>query len=97
MEIYREEPNGNFTDSKSFKSKIKTTGDTTADGNTKTIEIAAPLIYLSNFWKTLKIPLINYEINLTLTWSSTYVITNSTGAGKFEITNTKLNVSIVNL
>ena len=97
MEIYTEEPNRNFTDSKSFKSKTKTTGDTTADGNTKNIEIAAPLIYLSNFWKTFKIPLTSYEINLTLTWSSTCVITNSTGAGKFEITNTKLYVSIVNL
>ena len=34
--------------------------------------------------------LINSEVNLILTWSSTCVITNSTGAGTFEITDTKL-------
>ena len=41
------------------------------------------LKYLSNFWRTLQMPLINFEVNLILTWSSTYVITNSTGAGTF--------------
>ena len=45
--------------------------------------------YLSTFWRTLKMPLINCEINLILTWSSTWVITNSTGVGKFEIAETK--------
>ena len=42
-------------------------------------------------------PLINCEINLILTWSSTCVITNSTGAGRFEITDTKLYVPVVTL
>ena len=28
-----------------------------------------PLKYLSKFWRTLKMPLMNYEINLLLTWS----------------------------
>ena len=41
--------------------------------------------------------LINCEVNLILTWSSTYVITNSTGAGAFEITDTKLYVPVVTL
>ena len=50
----------------------------------------APLKYRSNFWRTLEMPLINCEINLILTWSSTCVITNSTGAETFEITDTKL-------
>ena len=35
-------------------------------------------------------PLINCEIDLILTWSSTGVITNSAGAGRLETTNTKL-------
>ena len=35
-------------------------------------------------------PLINCEVNLILTWSSTCVITNSTGAGRFAITYTKM-------
>ena len=56
-----------------------------------------PLKYLRNFSRTLEMPLINSEVNLILTWSSTCVITNSTGAGTFEITNTKLYVPVVTL
>ena len=40
-------------------------------------------------------PLINCEVNLILTWSSTCVITNSNGARTFAITDTKLCVPIV--
>ena len=42
-------------------------------------------------------PLINCKVSLMLTWSSTCVITNSTGEGKFEITDTKLYVPVVTL
>ena len=41
--------------------------------------------------------LINCEVNLILTWSRDYVITNSTGIGKFAITETKLCVPVVTL
>ena len=41
--------------------------------------------------------LINCEVNLILTWSSTFVITNSTGVGTFEIRHTKLSVPVVTL
>ena len=78
-------------------SKLKITGKTPADGNTKDVEIIVPLKYLSNFWRTLEIPLTNYEANLILTWSKDCVITNSTGKGKFAITETKLYVPVVNL
>ena len=63
----------------------------------KNVEIMVPLKYLSNFWRTLEMPLINCEVNLILTWSSNCVITNSVGAGKFEITDTKLYVPVVTL
>ena len=56
--FYRDEPNDNLTDSESFKSKIKVTGNTPNDGNTKNVEIAVPLKYLSNLWRTLEMPLI---------------------------------------
>ena len=56
-----------------------------------------PLKYLSNFWRTLEIPLINSEVNLILTWSSTCVITDSRGAGRFEITDTRRYVPVVTL
>ena len=56
-----------------------------------------PLKYLTNFWRTLEMPLINCEVNLDLTWSRDCVITNSTGAGKFAITETKFYVPVVTL
>ena len=36
-----------------------------------------PSKYLSNFWRTLDIPLINCEVSLTLTWSENCVITSN--------------------
>ena len=41
--------------------------------------------------------LINCEVNLSLTWSSTRVISSATGATKFAITETKLYVPVVTL
>ena len=97
-QYFRDEPDGdNIEDSESFKSKIKITGKTPNNDNEKDVEIMVPLKYLSNFWRALEMPLINCEVNLILTWSSTCVITNSRGAGTFAITDTKLNVPVVTL
>ena len=54
----------NLTDSFNFKSKISCQ---TGNGGTKDVEIMVPLKYVSNFWRTLEMPLINCEINLILT------------------------------
>ena len=66
--------------SESFEYKTSITGNTynvvhdeagyDADkiGKNET-EVVVPLRYLSNFWRTLNIPLINCEIELILTWS----------------------------
>ena len=89
-QYYRDEPNDNLANSESFKFKVKITGKTPANDNEKDVEIMVPLKCLSNFWRTLEMPLINCEVNLILTWSSTCAIINSTGAGTFEITDTKL-------
>ena len=94
-QYYKDDPNDNLTDSESFKSKVKITRKIPDDGNTKDVDRFVPLKYLSNFWRTLEMPLINCEVNLTLTWSKDSVITNSTGEGKFEITETKLYVPVV--
>ena len=60
------------TDSLNFKSKIiRMTND---DGDIENIEIMVPLKYLSNFCRTLEIPLINCEVELILTWSENCVI-----------------------
>ena len=96
-QYYRDEPNNNLANSESFKFKVKITGKTPANDNEKDVEIMVPLKYLSNFWRTLEMPLINCEVNLISTWSSTCVITSSTGAGTFEITDTKLHVPVVTL
>ena len=72
----------------------------TGDDGTKNIEIMVPLKYISNFWRTLEIPLINCEVNLILTWSTNCVIvsTNVTNQNAtFEITDTKLYVPVVTL
>ena len=87
----------NVTDS--FNFKVKITGRT-GNGGIKDIEIMVPLKYLSNFWRTLEMPLINCEVNLILTWSSTYVLiaTNiSNQNATFAITDTKLYVPVVTL
>ena len=96
-QYYRDDPNNNITQSESFKNQIKITGKSPADGNTKDVEIAVPLKYLSNFWRTLEMPLINCEINLILTWSKNCVICSATGATRFKIADTKLYVPFVTL
>ena len=56
-----------------------------------------PFKYLSSFWRTLEMSLINCKVNLIITWSKDCVITSSTGEGKFKITDTKLYVPVVTL
>ena len=98
-QYFRDEPDENdgMDESKSFKSEIKITGKTPNNGNEKDVEIMVPLKYFSNFWRTLEMPLINCEVNLILTWSSTCVLTSSNGTGTFAITDTKLYVFVVTL
>ena len=66
-QYFRDDPNDHLADSESFKSKIKITGKTPANDDEKDVEIMVPLIYLSNFWRTLEMRLINCEVNLILT------------------------------
>ena len=96
-QYYKNDPNDNLTDYESFKFKVKITGNTPAASNTKDIEIIVSLKYLSNFWRTLEMPLITCEVNLILTWSKDCAINNSRGEGKFAITETKLYVPVVTL
>ena len=97
MAILQDEPNDNLADSESFKSKLKITENAPVDGNKKDVEIVVLLKYLSNFYRTLEMPLINCEVNLILTWSKDCVISSATGETKFKITETKLYVPVVTL
>ena len=80
--IAKDDPVDYITDSNSFILKARIIGRTSAEGNTKNFEIAAPLKHLSSFWGTLEMLQINCEINFTLTWSEKWVITNSTSEGR---------------
>ena len=70
------------------------TGETETDC-IRNVEIRMSLKYLSNFLGILEMPLINCEINITLTWSDKCVLSNDTKAITFPITNTKLYVAVV--
>ena len=73
------------------------------------VKIAVPLKHLSNFWRSLEMPLINCKIELSLGWIENCVLTsgeniNNTGAvadagtaATFKITDAKLYVPIVTL
>ena len=63
----------------------------------KKVGIMVLLKYLSNFWRTLEMPLINCEINLILTWSENCIIFNAVANQDttFSITVTKLCVPVV--
>ena len=64
--------NGNVVDfngataADSFNSKAKITDQTDDDGEIDNVQIMVPLKYLSNFWRTLEMRLINCEVNLIL-------------------------------
>ena len=74
-QYYGDMSNDILTNSESFNFKIKLKGKTFATGNAKDLKITVPLKYLSNFWRTLEMPLINCEINLILNWFTDCVYT----------------------
>ena len=105
--------NYSIKDFKSFDYKTSITGKLEGNNTEKEVEIVVPLKYLSNFWRTLNMPLINCEINLILTWSENCVLTskatrdavlapgvtrvNNPTNATFKITDTKLYVPVVTL
>ena len=88
----------NATDSFNFKTKI--TSQTGDNGRMDNVEIMVPLKYLSNFCRTIEMPLINYEVELILTWSANCVIIYTDVADQnliFTIRETNLYVPVVTL
>ena len=88
----------NATDSFDFKTKI--TRQTNNNGRIDDVEIMVPLRHLSNFWRTLEMPLINCKVELILPWSANCVIiyTNvNNQVPTFTITETNLYVPVVTL
>ena len=53
-------------------------------------KIVVPLKYMSNFFRSLEMPLTNCKINLELSWTRNCLMSNIVGATTFKITSTKL-------
>ena len=84
-------------ESTSFEYKSSILGNPAAYGVLKNLKIVVPLRYLSSFWRSLEIPLINCKVHLVLNWTKSCVMYNIAGATTFKITSTKLYAPIVTL
>ena len=83
----------------SFKYKVGLIGDTKNNGTKNGVKIAVPLKYLSNFWRSLKVPLINSKVELSLKWIKNCLLTTAANASNatLKITDAKLYVPVVTL
>ena len=96
------ENNGNLSDvstdnSSSFKYKSNLIGTIPNGGRKNGVKIAVPLKYLSNFWRSLEMPLINCKVELSLKWYENCILSSAGTAATFTITDTKLYVPVVTL
>ena len=87
--------------SQSFKYKAALLGKT-ADHNdgksfVKDVKIVLPLKYLSNFWRSLEMPLINCKVYLELNWIEDCILSSDGDSAKLAITDAKLHVPLATL
>ena len=100
----RDEPPGananvaNDTTSLVYKSKLISGTD---DNNVNNVKLVVPLKYVSSFFRSLEMSLVNCKIDLELTWHKDCIISSTYAAAgqvvSFMITNTKLYVPVVTL
>ena len=85
--------------SSSFKYKVSLLGNPVFAYNITRInvKIVVPLKYLSNFFRSLEMPLINCKIKINLTWKKECVLSTGVGEAVFIINDTKLYVPVVTL
>ena len=83
--------------SSSFKHKSSFIGNTENNGIQNGVKIAIPLKHLSNFWRSLEMPLINCKVELSLIWHENCILSSAGTAATFVITDTKLYVPIATL
>ena len=79
--------------SQSFKYKAAVLGKiadavNNTNSSVKDAKIVVPLKYLSNFWTTLEMPLINCKVYLELDWTEHCILSNDGDSAKFAITDT---------
>ena len=92
-------PNLAFDSSSSFKYKVNLLGNPVLDCAIakRSVKVVVPLKYLSNFFRSLEMPLINYKIKLNLTWKKECVLSTDAGDAVFIINDTKMYVPVVTL
>ena len=88
--------------SQSFKYKAALLGKTAdalnnTNSSAKKAKIVVPLKYLSNFWRSLEMPLINSKVYLELNWTEDCILYSAGNTEKFAITDIKLHVPIATL
>ena len=85
--------------SSSFKYKVSSLGYPVVDGAIakRSVKVVVPLQYLSSFFRSLEMPLINCKIKLNLTWKKEYVLSTDAGDAVFIINDTKIYVPVVTL
>ena len=79
-----------------FKYKAGLIGNNDKNGRKYGVRIAAPLKYLSNFWRSLEMLLINCKTKLSLNWIKRCMLTVANTA-TFKITDATLYASVVTL
>ena len=85
--------------SSSFKYKVSLFGNPVVTNNIARInvKVVVPLKYLSNFFRSLEMPLNNCKTKLNLTWKKECVLSTDDGNAVFIINDTKLYVPVVTL
>ena len=85
--------------SSSFKYKISLLGNPVVADNIarRSAKVVVPLKYLSNFFRSLEMSLINCKIKLNLTWEKECVLSTDDGDAVFIINDTKIYVPVVSL
>ena len=86
--------------SSSFKYKANLIGNTDANGvnrKKENVKIAVPLEYLSNFWRSIEMPLIICKVEISSKWTEKCILSSSGTDATFEITDAKPYIPIVTL
>ena len=85
--------------SSSFKYKVSLLDNPVLDGNIakRRVKVVVPLKYLSNFFRSLEMLLVNCKIKLNLTWKKECVLSTDARNAVFIINDTRMYVPVVTL
>ena len=101
-EVPADNPALTTDNSQSFKCKVALLGKkanavNNTNSSVKDVKIVVPLTYLSNFWRSLEMTLINCKVYLELNWIEDCILSSTENTAKFAITEAKLHLPIVTL